>query len=65
MKIKEIRELSIDELRQKREDLLGELFKLRIRHASGQLEAPSVMGCIRKDIARIKTVMREKEGGRR
>lgn len=64
MKIKEIRELSIDELKQKNRGLLEELFKLRIRHTSGQLDTPSVMGSIRKDIARIKTVLREKEEDR-
>ncbi|MFA4916679.1 MAG: 50S ribosomal protein L29 [Syntrophales bacterium] len=60
MKIKEIRELSIDEMRQKSKDLKEELFKLRIRYTSGQLETPSVIGSTRKDIARLKTVLREK-----
>jgi len=60
VKIREIRELSIDEMRQKIRDLKEELFKLRIRYTSGQLDTPSVMGHIRKDIARIKTVLAEK-----
>ena len=64
MKIKEIRDLSIDELQQKNRELDEELFKLRLRHASGQLDSPAVMGHIRKDIARIKTVLVEKEGAR-
>ena len=63
MKIKEIRDLSIDELRQKNKDLVEEFFKLRLRQASGQLESPAMLGHVRKDIARIKTVLVEKEGG--
>ena len=61
MKIKEIRDLSADELQQKNRELVEEFFKLRLRHASGQLESPAMMGRIRKDIARIKTVLAEKE----
>jgi len=63
MKIKEIRDLSIDELRQKNRELVEEFFKLRLRQASGQLESPAMLGHVRKDIARIKTVLVEKEGG--
>lgn len=63
MKIKEIRDLSIDELQQKNRELVEEFFKLRLRQASGQLESPAMLGHIRKDIARIKTVLVEKEGG--
>ncbi len=61
MKIREIRELGADELKQKNRELAEELFKLRIRHASGQLESPAVLGKVRRDIARVKTVLREKE----
>jgi large subunit ribosomal protein L29 len=60
MKIKEIRDLGIDELQQKNRELVEELFKLRLRHASGQLDSPAVLGCVRKDIARLKTVLAEK-----
>ncbi len=62
MKIKEIRDLSIDELQQKNSELVEEFFKLRLRQASGQLESPAMLGHVRKDIARIKTVLVEKEG---
>ena len=62
MKIKDIKELSMDELKQKNRDLAEDLFKLRIRHASGNLESPATMRNVRKDIARIKTILREKEG---
>ena len=61
MKIKEIRDLSIDELEQKEKELIGELFNLRIRRATAQLDSHSMMGNVRKDVARIKTVLKERE----
>ena len=61
MKIKEIRDLSIDELQQKDREFVEELFKLRLRHASGQLDSPATLGDIRRDIARVRTVLVEKE----
>lgn len=61
MKIKEIRDLGTDEVTRKNLDLVEDLFRLRIRHASGQLETSSALGRVRKDIARIKTVLRERE----
>lgn len=61
MKIKEIRDMSIDELKQKNKELAEEMFKLRMRHTTGQLDSPAVMVRVRKDVARIKTVLREKE----
>jgi large subunit ribosomal protein L29 len=61
MKIKEIKDMGVDELRQKSRDLAEELFRLRIRHTSGQLDSPAMMGRVRKDIARIQTVLRQKE----
>ena len=61
MKIREVRDLSIDELKQKQEAFSEELFKLRMRHTSGQLESPAMIRSVRRDIARIKTVLRERE----
>jgi len=61
MKIKDIKELGIAELKQKDRDLLEELFRLRIRHTTGQLDSTAMLGKVKKDIARIKTVLREKE----
>ncbi len=61
MELKEIRELGSDELKRKNQELAVELFRLRIRHAAGQLEATSALGRTRKEIARIKTVLRERE----
>lgn len=62
MKIKQVTDMSTDELKQKNGNIEEELFKLRMRHASGQLESPATMKHLRKDIARIKTVMRQREG---
>ena len=61
MKIKEIRDLDTDELMQKDKELVEELFKLRLRHTTGQLESPAMMSSVRKDIARVRTVLRERE----
>ena len=61
MKIKDIKDLGVEELTQNGKDLAEDLFRLRIRHTSGQLDSPVMMGRVRKDIARIKTVLREKE----
>ena len=61
MKIKEMRDLGIDELRVKERDLVDELFKLKTRHTTGQLDSPAALKNVRRDIARIKTVMKRKE----
>lgn len=61
MKISEIRGLGINELQNKSDELKEELFRLKIRHSSGQLESTASLGRLRKDIARIATVLKEKE----
>jgi large subunit ribosomal protein L29 len=61
MKIKEIRDLNVDELNQKHRETTEEMFRLRLRHSTGQLESPAMLNRVRRDIARIKTVQREKE----
>lgn len=61
MKAAEIRELSMAELNQKLTDLKAELFNLRFQHAINQLDNPLRLQIVRKDIARVKTVIREKE----
>jgi large subunit ribosomal protein L29 len=61
MKISEIRGLGTNELQIKSKELVEELFRLKIRHASGQLESTATLGRLRKDIARIATVLKEKE----
>jgi large subunit ribosomal protein L29 len=61
MKTKEIRDMGAEELEKKSRELAGELFRFRIRHSSGQLESPASLVRTRKDIARIKTVLKERE----
>ncbi len=61
MKAKEIKEMTNDELVAKLAQLKEELFNLRFRHATGQLENPNVLNGVKKDIARVKTVLRERE----
>ena len=61
MNVKEIRDKSTTELLQEIESLKEELFNLRFQQATGQLENPSRMKEIRKTIARIKTVITERE----
>ena len=58
----ELRELSLDELRLRRQELNEEMFNLRVRHATGQLENPMQLRRVRKDIARVNTFLNEKEG---
>ena len=61
MKAKEIHNMTNDELATKLASLKEELFNLRFRHATGQLENPNVLKTVKKDIARVKTVLRERE----
>ena len=63
MKAKEIRDMNQTELEKQLSDLKSELFNLRFQLATGQLENPLRIRSVRKDIARIKTVMREQELG--
>ncbi|MCI8650029.1 MAG: 50S ribosomal protein L29 [Anaerotruncus sp.] len=61
MKAKEMRELSAAELAEKLTDLKAELFNLRFQHAINQLENPIRLSAVKKDIARVKTLIREQE----
>ena len=61
MKASEVRELNNEELVAKLADLKKELFNLRLSHATGQLTNPLALANVKKDIARIKTVLRERE----
>ncbi len=61
MKAKELREMSAQELSTKLVDLKGELFNLRFQLATGQLENTSMINRVKKDIARVKTILRETE----
>jgi large subunit ribosomal protein L29 len=61
MKIGEIRDLGADELKQREKDLDDQLFRLRIQKSMGQLDAALKLKSLRRDLARVKTVLREKE----
>ncbi len=63
MKIQEIRDLSVQELETKIKDLKEELFNLRFQNATNQLDNPMRIASVKKDIARVKTVLKEKELG--
>ena len=59
--IKEIRGLSVEKLEEKLQELKKDLFMLRMQHATNQLDNPMRIAAVKKDIARIKTIIREKE----
>ncbi|MGD8992887.1 MAG: 50S ribosomal protein L29 [Desulfobacterales bacterium] len=61
MKASEIREMNFEEMQRKVNDLKEELFNLRFQHEIGQLENPNKMKQTRKDIAKVKTIIREVE----
>ena len=60
MKVAEFRDFGVDELRQREKDLDDQLFRLRIQKSMGQLEAPAKVRTVRRDLAKIKTILREK-----
>ena len=61
MKAKEIRNLSVEELAKKLDELKKDLFMLRMQHATNHLDNPTKISATRRDIARVKTVLREKQ----
>ena len=61
MKMKELRGLSKDELQAKLTETRQELFNLRLQHATNQLDNPIRIAEVKKDIARVKTIIRERE----
>jgi len=63
MKVKELRELTDTELSKKLNDNKDELFKLRFQMATGQLDNPIKLQEVRRKIARVKTIIRERELG--
>ncbi len=67
MKASEVRKLSTSELEAKLVELKKDLFFLRMQHATNQLENPVQISLVKKDIARVETIIREKqlEAGRR
>lgn len=61
MKTKDIRQMSSEELAKKVNELKNELFNLRFQLATGQLDNTSTIKSVKKDIARVKTIQRERE----
>ena len=59
--INQVRELSVEKLEEKLQELKKDLFMLRMQHATNQLDNPMQIAAVKKDIARIKTIIREKE----
>ena len=59
--LKEIRGLSVEKLEEKLQELKKDLFMLRMQHATNQLDNPMQIANVKKDIARVKTIIREKE----
>jgi large subunit ribosomal protein L29 len=60
MKVHEIRGLNVDELNGKVKDLQDQVFRLRIQKAMGQLDTPSKTRAVRRELARVQTILREK-----
>jgi large subunit ribosomal protein L29 len=60
MKLKEIRELSREELEARKRELKQEIFHLRLQQQGGQLEKPSLIRSLRREIARVETIATEK-----
>jgi large subunit ribosomal protein L29 len=61
VKVKELRDLSVSELKEKEESLRQELFNLRFQKATGQLGNSAALGKTKKDLARVKTLLKESE----
>lgn len=61
MKPAEIRDMTPEDARAKEQELTRELFNLRMRHATNQLENPLKLRLLKRDIARVKTIIAEKE----
>ena len=59
--IKDVRGMSVEKLQEKLQELKKDLFMLRMQHATNQLDNPMQIAAVKKDIARIKTIIREKE----
>ena len=63
MKIKEIRELTQAELASRKQELKQEIFHLRIQQQSGQLEKPSLIRSLRREVAQVETILTSKKAG--
>ena len=61
MKVKEIRELTTEQINAKIDEFKEEIFNLRMQQATGNLEKPSRLKELRKDVARMKTILAERK----
>lgn len=61
MKAAQLREQTVEELRDKERELAEQLFALRLQQVTGQIENPAKLGLVRRDLARVLTVLREKQ----
>jgi large subunit ribosomal protein L29 len=61
MKAADLRDLGADELGARERELTDQIFRMRIQKSMGQLEAPEKIKTVRRDLARIKTVLRQKQ----
>ena len=61
MKAAQFREQTVDELKDKERELAEQLFALRLQQVSGQIEKPAKLRLVRRDLARVLTVLREKQ----
>ena len=65
MKVSELQKLSIEELAQKALEARGELFNAKVKHSTGQLENTARLGILRRDVARMQTILRaRREAGK-
>ena len=64
MKASEIRDLATEELESKANELRGELFNVKVKRSTGQLENTAKLMQLRRDVARVETVLREKRGAK-
>jgi large subunit ribosomal protein L29 len=65
MKASELKQLSADELRSKVQEVRAELWSARMKHETGQLENTAKLRSLRRDVARVQTVLRERLGATR
>jgi len=63
MKAAELQDLGVEELGARERELADQLFRMRIQKSMGQLEAPEKLRTVRRDLARVKTVIRQKRAG--
>ncbi len=61
MKSKDLKEMTKEELLKKKKDIKEELFNLRFQHSTGQLENTARLKLLKKDVAKIETILRQKE----